>query len=162
MTLPVTLDDEFRHTGNAVSVALLNLLGNEPDLSRQIGRARSELETIATRKPELYLAAADDLPRAPLWGLQRAIVNASMSHMHPDIHIGINPGFSRVRSVLGRSIVTLTPLSPLAGYSLSVTTLILGHTTTFGVVTDAQALPGYAERFVSALDEVLQEALPST
>ena len=162
VTLPVTLDDEFRHTGNAVSVALLNLLGNEPDLSRQIGRARSELETIATRKPELYLAAADDLPRAPLWGLQRAIVNASMSHMHPDIHIGINPGFSRVRSVLGRSIVTLTPLSPLAGYSLSVTALILGHTTTFGVVTDAQALPGYAERFVSALDEVLQEALPST
>lgn len=162
VTLPVTLDDEFRHTGNAVSVALLNLLGNEPDLARQIGRARSELETIATRKPELYLAAADDLPRAPLWGLQRAIVNASMSHMHPDIHIGINPGFSRVRSVLGKSIVTLTPLSPLAGYSLSVTTLILGHTTTFGVVTDAQALPGYADRFVATLDEVLREALPST
>nr|WP_064570972.1 wax ester/triacylglycerol synthase domain-containing protein [Gordonia sp. LAM0048] len=162
VTLPVTLDDGFRHTGNAVSVALLNLLGNEPDLTRQIDRARSELETIARRKPELYLAAADDLPRAPLWGLQRAIVNASMSHMHPDIHIGINPGFSRVRSVLGQSIVTLTPLSPLAGYSLSVTTLILGHTTTFGVVTDAQALPGYADRFVATLGEVLREALPST
>lgn len=162
VTLPVTLDDGFRHTGNAVSVALLNLLGNEPDLARQIDRARSELETIARRKPELYLAAADDLPRAPLWGLQRAIVNASMSHMHPDIHIGINPGFSRVRSVLGQSIVTLTPLSPLAGYSLSVTTLILGHTTTFGVVTDAQALPGYADRFVATLGEVLREALPST
>ena len=82
--------------------------------------------------------------------------------MHPDIHIGINPGFSRVRSVLGQSIVTLTPLSPLAGYSLSVTTLILGHTTTFGVVTDAQALPGYADRFVATLGEVLREALPST
>ncbi|WP_238421757.1 wax ester/triacylglycerol synthase family O-acyltransferase [Gordonia sp. 'Campus'] len=162
VTLPVTLDEEFRHTGNAVSVALLNLLGNEPDLSRQIDRARSELATIAERRPELFLAAADDLPRAPVWGLQRAIVNASMSHMHPDIHIGINPGFSRVRSVLGKSIVTLTPLSPLAGYSLSVTTLILGHTTTFGVVTDSQALPGYAERFVATLDEVLQEALPST
>ncbi|MBD0863343.1 diacylglycerol O-acyltransferase [Gordonia sp. zg691] len=161
VTLPVTLDDEFRHTGNAVSVALLNLPGNEKDLSRQIDRARSELGIIAERKPELYLAAADDLPRAPLWGLQRAIVNASMSHMHPDIHVGINPGFSRVRSVLGKSIVTLTPLSPLAGYSLSVTALILGHTTTFGIVTDSEALPGYAEKFVETLDEVLREALPS-
>ena len=158
VTLPVTLDEEFRHTGNAVSVALLNLPGDETDLGTQIDRARGELKTIAERRPELYLAAADDLPRAPLWGLQRAIVNASMAHMHPDIHIGINPGFSRVRSVLGRPIATLTPLSPLAGYSFSVTVLILGTTTTFGVVTDARALPGYAERFVSRFGEVLDEA----
>ncbi|MGV6993203.1 wax ester/triacylglycerol synthase domain-containing protein [Gordonia amicalis] len=161
VTLPVTLDEEFRHTGNAVSVALLNLPGNETDLSQQIERARGELATIAQRRPELYLAAADDLPRAPLWGLQRAIVNASMAHMHPDIHIGINPGFSRVRSVLGKSIVSLTPLSPLAGYSFSVTVLILGTTTSFGIVTDAEALPGYAEKFVTTFDQVLNEALPS-
>ncbi|MEO9326483.1 wax ester/triacylglycerol synthase domain-containing protein [Gordonia aurantiaca] len=161
VTLPVTLDEEFRHTGNAVSVALLNLPGNEADLAKQIDRARGELKTIAERRPELYLAAADDLPRAPLWGLQRAIVNASMAHMHPDIHIGVNPGFSRVRSVLGKPMASLTPLSPLAGYSFSVTVLILGTTTTFGIVTDAQALPGYAERFVARFGEVLNEALPS-
>ncbi len=85
-----------------------------------------------------------------------------MGHMHPDIHIGINPGFSRVRSVLGKPIVGLTPLSPLAGYSFSVTILILGTTTTFGIVTDAAALPpGYADKFVATFDKVLNEALPS-
>lgn len=157
VTLPVTLDPEFRHTGNAVSVSLLNLPGNQPDLTAQINCAHEQLTLIAQTRPELALAAADNLPRMP-WPIQRAIVNASMAHMSPDIHIGVNPGFSRVRSVLGADIAGLTALSPLAGYSFSVTALILGTRTTFGIVTDAQALPGYATDFVSRFQQVLADA----
>jgi diacylglycerol O-acyltransferase / wax synthase len=79
--------------------------------------------------------------------------------MSPDIHIGINPGFSRLRSVLGKPITELTALSPLAGYSFSVTSLILGKRTSFGIVMDPAALPpGYAATFVEHLDRVLGEA----
>lgn len=157
VTLPVTNDPAFRHTGNAVVVALLNLAGNEPDLARQIERSRSELAIIDADKPELATAApAADSPLP--WALQRVIATAAMSHMSPDIHIGINPGFTRVRSVLGSKITDLTALSPLAGYSFSVTCLILGNRTSLGIVTDPGALPdGYAATFAETLDRVLQE-----
>ncbi|MGV9827670.1 wax ester/triacylglycerol synthase domain-containing protein [Gordonia sp. NPDC003429] len=157
VTLPVTLDADYRHTGNAVSVSLLNLPIDQSDLDAQIAHSRSELGLIDKSRPELALAATDNAPRLP-WPLQRAAVNASMKKMSPDLHIGVNPGFSRVRSVLGAPIERLTALSPLAGYSFSVTSLVLGTRTTFGVVTDKQALPGYADTFVAALDKVLAGA----
>ena len=158
VTLPVTHDTAFRHTGNAVLVSLLNLRGNEADLARQIERCRSELTTIEAERPELALAATENTPQLP-WAAQRAIANASMARMSPDIHIGINPGFSRVRSVLGKGITELTALSPLVGYSFSVTSLILGNTTSFGIVTDPAALPeGYASVFVEQFERVLHEA----
>ncbi|MFI7002417.1 wax ester/triacylglycerol synthase domain-containing protein [Nocardia sp. NPDC050175] len=158
VTLPVTNDPAFRHTGNAVLVSPLNLLGNEADLARHLDRCRSELATIDKHRPELATAAPATAPGLP-WALRRVIAGAGLAHMSPDIHIGINPGFTRVRSVLGKAIVELTPLSPLAGYSLSVTSLILGNTTSFGVVTDPAALPvGYAATFVEQFDLVLREA----
>ncbi len=158
VTLPATLDSAYRHTGNAVSVSLLNLAGTETDLARQIARCREQLAVFDARRPHLALAAAGPTPP---WPVMRAIVGASMSRMGPDIHIGVNPGFTRVRSVLGRRITTLTPLSPLGGYSFSVTSLILGDRITFGVVTDPVALPGYASRFVEAFAGVLSEATQS-
>ena len=156
VTLPVTNDPAFRHTGNAVVVSPLNLLGNETDLARQIERCHTELTTIEQRRPELTSAAHEvKLP----WAAQRAIASAAMAHMSPDIHIGINPGFSRVRSVLGKRIEQLTPLSPLAGYSFSVTALILGTTTSFGIVADPAAVPdGYTDVFVESFGRVLREA----
>ncbi|WP_280501942.1 wax ester/triacylglycerol synthase domain-containing protein [Nocardia farcinica] len=161
VTLPVTHDDAFRHTGNAVLVSLLNLPGDKADLADQIERARAELKLIEERKPHLSLAATDNGPKAP-WPLQRAIANASMGRMAPDIHIGINPGFSRIRAVLGKKITELTPISPLVGYSFSVTCLILGNRTSFGVVTDPVALSdGYAATFVETFDRVLAEAAPA-
>lgn len=158
VTLPATLDTAFRHTGNAVSVSLLNLAGTETDLGRQIERCRQQLAVFDARRPYLALAAAGPTPP---WPVMRAIVGASMSRMSPDIHIGVNPGFSRMRSVLARRITTLTPLSPLGGYCFSVTSLILGDRTTFGVVTDPAALPGYASRFVDGFARVLAETRPS-
>lgn len=161
VTLPVTHDEAFRHTGNAVLVSLLNLPGTESDLAAQIDRARAELKLIEERKPHLSLAATDNGPKAP-WPLQRAIANASMARMAPDIHIGINPGFSRIRAVLGKKITELTPISPLVGYSFSVTCLILGNRTSFGVVTDPAALSnGYADTFVETFGRVLAEASTS-
>ncbi|WP_159922780.1 MULTISPECIES: wax ester/triacylglycerol synthase domain-containing protein [Nocardia] len=157
VTLPVTNDPAFRHTGNAVLVSPLNLLGNETDLARQIERTRSELATIEQRRPELATAAPATAPGLP-WAVQRAIAAAAMAHMSPDIHIGLNPGFSRIRAVLGKPIAELTPLSPLAGYSLSVTVLILGSKTSFGIVTDPTALAvGYADTFVEHFDRMLRE-----
>ncbi|MGU3293019.1 wax ester/triacylglycerol synthase domain-containing protein [Williamsia sp. M5A3_1d] len=153
VTLPATLDPTFRHTGNAVSVTLLNLAGDDTDLDRQIARSREQLLLIESRRAALALAATGH--PSPPWPVMRAIVGASMSRMAPDIHVGVNPGFSRVRSVLGRRIVALTPLSPLGGYSFSVTSLVLGDRTTFGIVADPKALPGYAARFAAAFDEVL-------
>lgn len=158
VTLPVTHDQAFRHTGNAVLVSLLNLPGAATDLGRQLERCRAELTTIEQRRPELALAATDAIPAVP-WPLQRAIAGASMKRMSPDIHIGINPGFSRIRSVLGRAIAALTPISPLVGYSFSVTCLILGTRTSFGIVTDPAALgDGYAAAFAENFDRVLSEA----
>lgn len=160
VTLPVTLDKEFAHTGNAVSVSLLNLSGDAPAVDDQLPRIREQLSTIERDRMELSLAAADDAPRAP-WPIFRALSGASMSKMSPDIHIGINPGFTRVRTVLGAPIANLTALSPLAGYSFSVTILILGSSTSFGIVYDGAALPGYGERFTTAFDALLQDRLPS-
>ncbi|WP_280234078.1 wax ester/triacylglycerol synthase domain-containing protein [Nocardia cyriacigeorgica] len=161
VTLPVTNDPTFRHTGNAVLVSPLNLLGNEADLARQIERTRSELATIEQRRPELATAAPTTAPGLP-WAMQRVIAGAGMAHMSPDIHIGVNPGFSRIRAVLGQTIAELTPLSPLAGYSLSVTALILGNKTSFGIVIDPAALPaGYADTFAEHFDRVLREAATS-
>nr|WP_269781670.1 wax ester/triacylglycerol synthase domain-containing protein [Nocardia bovistercoris] len=158
VTLPVTDDPAFRHTGNAVLAALLNLPGDETDLAGQIARCRTELATIEKGRPHLAWAPTDDAPKVP-WPVRRAIANASLARMSPDIHIGINPGFSRVRSVLGASIVDLTPLSPLIGYSFSVTSLILGSRTSFGIVTDPAALPeGYATVFAERFAQVLDEA----
>lgn len=158
VTLPVTNDPEFRHTGNAVIVTPLNLAGNEPDLDRQIQRCKAELAVVERRRPELASAAPATEPALP-WALRRIIGGAAMKHMSPDIHIGINPGFSRVRSVLGKPITELTALSPLAGYSFSVTSLILGKRTSFGIVIDPAALPsGYADTFIEHFDRVIGEA----
>ncbi|WP_018180268.1 wax ester/triacylglycerol synthase domain-containing protein [Jongsikchunia kroppenstedtii] len=157
VTLPVTLDSAFRHTGNAVAISLLNLPGSEADFDAQIERARAELKLIEEQRLELALAAVDDAPPVP-WAQMREIVGASMERMSPDIHIGINPGFSRVRSVLGHSMADLTAISPLIGYSFSITGLILGGRSSFGIVADAAALPGYPARFAKAFAEVLAEA----
>ncbi|MFI1460693.1 wax ester/triacylglycerol synthase domain-containing protein [Nocardia carnea] len=158
VTLPVTNDPEFRHTGNAVIVTPFNLAGNESDLDRQLERCKTELAVIEKRRPELTSAAPAIEPGLP-WALRRVIGSAAMKHMSPDIHIGINPGFSRARSVLGKQITELTALSPLAGYSFSVTSLILRKRTSFGIVIDPAALPpGYADTFVEHFDRVLGEA----
>lgn len=158
VTLPVTNDPEFRHTGNAVIVTPLNLAGNEPELDRQIERCKAELAVVERRRPELASAAPATEPALP-WALRRVLGSAALKHMSPDIHIGINPGFSRVRSVLGKPITELTALSPLAGYSFSVTSLILGKRTSFGIVIDPAALPsGYADTFVEHFDRVIGEA----
>ncbi len=157
VTLPVTLDKEFRHTGNAVSVSLLNLAGDEPAVDAQLPAIREQLGRIERDRPELYLAAADDAARAP-WPIFRVLSGASMNRMSPDIHVGINPGFTRVRTVLGAPIEDLTALSPLVGYSFSVTILILGGRTSFGIVSDAESLPGYGERFAARIGATLTEA----
>lgn len=157
VTLPVTLDPEFRHTGNAVAVSLLNLPGDEPDLDAQIARARSELTLIDDENLGLALAAVDDAPPIE-WSDMRTIVAESMKRMSPDIHIGINPGFTRVRSMLGRDIVESTAMSPLIGYSFSVTGLVLGNRTSLGIVADPAALPGYPARFVDVLTDVIGES----
>ncbi len=154
VTLPVTLDKDFAHTGNAVSVSLLNLAGDQPAIDKQLPGIREQLSTIERDRMELYLAAADDAPRAP-WPIFRALSGASMKKMSPDIHIGINPGFTRVRTVLGAPLKDLTALSPLVGYSFSVTILILGTRTSFGIVYDAATLPGYGERFAAAFSALL-------
>ncbi|MCF8586899.1 wax ester/triacylglycerol synthase domain-containing protein [Gordonia liuliyuniae] len=157
VTLPVTLDPAFRHTGNAVAVSLLNLPGDDADLASQIAHARSELALIDEGRLGLALAAVDGAPPIE-WSDMRTIVAESMKRMSPDIHIGINPGFTRVHAVLGRDIAELTALSPLIGYSFSVTGLILGTRTTLGIVADPDALPGYPARFVEVLTEVIASA----
>ncbi|WP_132993150.1 wax ester/triacylglycerol synthase domain-containing protein [Gordonia zhaorongruii] len=159
VTLPVTLDPSFRHTGNAVGLSLLNLPGDSADLDVQIERARAELAITETERLELALAPVDDAPPMP-WADQRALVAESMKRMSPDIHIGINPGFTRSRSVLGRDFAGMTPFSPLLGYSFSITGLILGSRTSLGVVADRSALPGYPGTFVDALSAVIAEAAP--
>lgn len=151
VTLPVTLDKDFRHTGNAVAVSLLTLSGDQDSVSAQLPRIREQLTRIEDDSMALYLAAADDAPRAP-WPIFRLLSGASMKKMSPDIHVGINPGFTRVRTVLGAPIAGLTALSPLVGYSFSVTILILGTRSSFGLVYDPAALPGYGETFVEAFD----------
>lgn len=158
VTVPATLDKEFRHSGNAVAATLLNLAGNESAVADQLPAVREQLSNIEKTEMELYLAAADDDPRAP-WPIFRALSQVSMGRMSPDIHVGVNPGFTRVRSVLGAPLTELTALSPLVGYSFSVTAVVLGTRTSFGIVYDAEALPGYGDRFVNTFAGLLRESV---
>ena len=64
VTLPATLDKNFRHTGNAVAVSLLTLSGDQDSVSAQLPRIREQLTRIEDDSMALYLAAADDAPRA--------------------------------------------------------------------------------------------------
>ncbi|CAM3048915.1 wax ester/triacylglycerol synthase domain-containing protein [Skermania piniformis] len=155
VTLPVTNDPDFRHTGNAVSIALINLPGGETGLDAQLERSRTELALVETRRPHLAVAAPDTPPNAP-WLVQRVVAGRAMRRLDPDIHVGINPGFATVRSVLGTEIVGLTALSPLVGYSFSVTCLVLGRHTSFGVVADPDAVGvGYAGNFAEKFTRAL-------
>jgi diacylglycerol O-acyltransferase len=155
VALPVTLDSDMRHTGNAVAVGLVNLSGSERRLETQLACVRDELLTVQHRRPELALSHLATVGQRLPWAVQRIVTKATMAVLNPEVHIGVNPSYSSIRSVWGHRIADIVPLSPLAGYSLSVTILLLGDRTTFGIVADGRALPGYAETFKRQLDQAL-------
>ena len=138
--LPATLDNDLRHSGNAVSMVLVNLAGGEADLRQRMASARAQLATISDTGAALALPAVSRIVSRLPWPAQRTAARATLATLAPDLHLGINPAYMNVQSILGRAVTGIHPLSPLLGNALSLTCLVLGRTVHIGIVWDPDAL----------------------
>jgi hypothetical protein len=158
VAFPVTFDLARRHTGNAWDMALVNLPGAEAELRAQLDNSQNELAEVQRAHPEYFLPSISGSAKVLPWSLQRAMAHLTWSVIRPAIHIGVVPGLMHPRSVLARKVTAVFGLSPLAVNSLSVTIVVLGDTTTFGIIADPDALPGYARRLAEAIGQVIRES----
>jgi diacylglycerol O-acyltransferase / wax synthase len=138
--LPATLDNDLRHSGNAVSMVLVNLAGGEADLNQRIATARAQLAIISDTNAALALPAISRVVSRLPWAAQRTAARATLAILAPDLHLGINPAYMNVQSILGRVVTGIQPLSPLLGNALSFTCLVLGRAIYIGIVWDPDAL----------------------
>jgi diacylglycerol O-acyltransferase len=138
--VPATLDTELRHTGNAVSMVLVNLPGGGVTQEQRIASARDQLRTIAERQTALALPAVAQLSGTTPWPAQCAASRIMMTIMAPDLHLGINPSYVKLDAVLGRKLGSIYPLSPLLGNVLSLTCQIVAGSVYIGIVWDPDTL----------------------
>jgi hypothetical protein len=138
--LPAMLDNDLRHSGNAVSMVLVNLAGEEANLKHRIVTARAQLATISETGAALALPAISRFTTGLPWPVQRTAARATLAFLAPDLHLGINPAYVNLQSILGRAVTGIQPLSPLLGNALSFTCLVLGRTVHIGIVWDPDAL----------------------
>ncbi|MEV6560069.1 wax ester/triacylglycerol synthase domain-containing protein [Nocardia sp. NPDC051756] len=152
--LPVTLDQELRHTGNATASAFLDL-----DMSgvRMADRVRAVRERMAAIDPvaqaRALASAGVDLQYLP-WRAQTRLM-ARMVRDTCQLSVSITPGFVQRHTVFGRAVTAVLPLSPLMADELMVTTLILRDQLSVGVVADPRVLPCALAEFADALRDLL-------
>jgi diacylglycerol O-acyltransferase len=140
--LPATFDEDFRHRGNASSMVLVNFPGQTPAFADHVATTRQDLSAVFDAKSALTLPTLSQLTSWLPWRVRRRAARATLSVLAPDVHVGVNPGLVNLRSILGRPITAIRPLSPLVGNPLSFTCLILGRTVHIGIVWDPGALGG--------------------
>ena len=112
---------------------------------------------VAKYQPELALPAIAGRSRLLPWPAQRLASIGAMRLLHPDIILGVNPGFSSARSVFGNRISRVYPFSPLNYASIAISALRLGSLTSFGIVSDPVALPGYLPRLTEYLRHTIDD-----
>jgi diacylglycerol O-acyltransferase / wax synthase len=138
--LPATLDNDLRHSGNAMATVLVNLAGEEADLKHRIATARAQLATISETGAALALPAIGRFASRLPWTARRTAARATLARLAPDLHIAVNPAYVNFQSVLGRAVTGIRPLVPLLGDPLSVTCIVLGRAVHIGIVWDPDAL----------------------
>jgi diacylglycerol O-acyltransferase / wax synthase len=149
--VPVTLDPGLHHTGNAVGCAFLNIPGSTSNFDDHLAECRQQMEAIAK-----HPAIAGQSRLLP-WPAQRLASIGTMRLLHPDIIVGVNPGFSSARSVFGNRISRVYPFSTLNYTSMAISVLVLGGVTSFGIVSDPAALPGYLPRLIGCLRNTIAD-----
>ncbi|MCX5041648.1 WS/DGAT domain-containing protein [Aldersonia sp. NBC_00410] len=153
-TIPVTLDPELRHVGNAVSMAMLNIRGDEPDLAKQFVHVRTQLESAKRDRTELATYQLSRTPRLP-WPVERFLTRGYFAALRPDIDVTLSPAFSNTSSALGRKVSAVYPLGPLMGYPLAINALVLGDTVAVGITADATSLHGYEQVIGTAILDLI-------
>jgi diacylglycerol O-acyltransferase len=153
--IPVTLDSQFAHGGNSVSIALLNIPSATASFAEHLSSVRQQLAVINTERPELTPLLIARTPGSIPWPVQRVLTRGVMAAIRPDVDLGINPLFSPSRHILGRRF-RLFPLSPLLNCAFSLVGVVLGDTVSFGLVTDPVALSDYGARFLKTFDRELR------
>ncbi|MFE3757741.1 wax ester/triacylglycerol synthase domain-containing protein [Nocardia tengchongensis] len=154
--MPVTLDGDLRHSGNAISTVLVNLPGAATEsFDRRLQAARSQLNGIKATRMQLALPAVAGFVAGMPWLIRSVAAQTILATLRPDLHIGVNPGYLRLRSTLGLAITGLHPLSPLFGNALSITCVLLGSHVHVGIVWDPQALGDHGEQLATRLSRQL-------
>jgi diacylglycerol O-acyltransferase / wax synthase len=138
--LPAMLDNDFRHSGNAMSTVLVNLAGEEADLKHRIATTHAQLATISEKGAALALPAIGRFSSRLPWTAQCRAARATLAILSPDLHVAVNPAYVNLQSVLGRAVTGIRPLSPLLGDPLSATCIVLGKAVHIGIVWDPDAL----------------------
>ncbi|KAA8885555.1 DUF1298 domain-containing protein [Nocardia colli] len=155
--LPVTLDEELRHTGNATASAFLDLHMSGTRMTDRVRAVREQLAAIDPVAQARALASAGvDLQYLP-WRAQTRLM-ARMVRDTCQLSVSITPGFARQHRIFGRAVTGTLPLSPLMADELMVTTLILRDQLSVGVVADPRVLPCALAEFADELRELLFEA----
>ena len=155
--VPVTMDPRLQHTGNAVGLALLNISGSTSNFDDHLADCRRQVEAVAKHRPELALPALAEQSRLLPWPAKRLGSIGTMRLLHPDIVVGINPGFTSARTVFGNRISRVYPFSTLTFSSMAISALVLGGVTTFGIVSDPAALPGYLPGLIGCLRNTIAD-----
>jgi diacylglycerol O-acyltransferase len=155
--IPATLDPRLHHTGNATGFAFVNIPGATSGFDDHLAECRQQMEAVAEHRPELALPAITQQSRLLPWPAQRLASIGTMRWLHPDIDVGVNPGFSSARSVFGNQISRVYPFSPLVYTSMAISVLLLGDATSFGIVSDPAALPGYLPRLIGCLRNTIDD-----
>lgn len=160
---PATLDRTLRHSGNAVSIVLVNVNGGDQELGERLTATRGQLDRIADSGAPLALPVISRAAGALPWVLRRAAARATLAMLGPDVHIGVNPGYLNLKTVFGTTISAVQPLSPLLGNAVSFTCLVLGKDVHIGIVWDPEAvgdLGADAARALAARLEVSAAVAP--
>ncbi|MFD6159988.1 wax ester/triacylglycerol synthase domain-containing protein [Nocardia sp. NPDC060256] len=152
--LPVTFDQELRHTGNATGSAFLDVDMSGARMADRVRAVRERLSAIDPVAQARALASAGvDLQYLP-WRAQTRLM-ARMVRDTCQLSVSITPGFALRYTVFGRAVTATLPLSPLMADELMVTTLIMRDQLTVGLVADPRVLPCALPEFADCLRGLL-------
>ncbi|WP_167837570.1 wax ester/triacylglycerol synthase domain-containing protein [Nocardia altamirensis] len=155
--VPVTLDSELRHTGNATASAFLDVDTSGARMTDRVAAVRERMAAIDPVDQARALASASvDLQYLP-WRGQTWLM-ARMVRDTCQLSVSITPGFTLRYSVFGRAVHMTLPLSPLMADELMVTALMLRDQLAVGVVADPRVLPCAVGDFAEYLRELLLDA----
>ncbi|MEV0358081.1 wax ester/triacylglycerol synthase domain-containing protein [Nocardia sp. NPDC050697] len=137
--LPATFDRDLRHSGNAVSMVLINAAGPEAALADRVEATRAQLGAVLDARAEVALPVLARFGRWLPWRARGAAARAALAALAPDLHVGVSPAYVNLKTVLGNEFTAIHTLSPLLGNALSFTCLVLGGTVYIGIVWDPDA-----------------------
>ncbi|MEU7141409.1 wax ester/triacylglycerol synthase domain-containing protein [Nocardia sp. NPDC046473] len=152
--VPVTFDQELRHTGNATGAAFLDVEMSGTRIADRVKAVREGLAAIDPVDQARALASAGvDLQYLP-WRAQTRLM-ARMVRDTCQLSVSITPGFTLRHNVFGRAVTAMLPLSPLMADELMVTAVIMRDQLSVGLVADPRVLPCALEEFADYLHDLL-------